>query len=155
MRNCCLFVAVATVAVLLSGCASSQAGILPAYTAWTSAVQRGDYVAARNLLAGSAGTQWYADTRALEQQHGKIVEVVGGGGTQGGWQPYEATVRLTWRDGYQRCIRLNESVTRDLAIQGSGYLDCTQVPNNPLIGFRATTTTLPARATPATPTSIP
>lgn len=155
MRRCCLFVAVATVAVLLSGCASSQAGILPAYTGWTSAIQRGDYVAARNLLEGSAATKWYTDTQTLDQQHGKIIEVGGGGGTRGGLAPYEATIRLTWQDGYQRCIRLDENVARELYIQGNGYLDCALVPNNPLTDSRATTTTLPARSIPAPTPAAP
>ena len=119
-------------ALALSGCTVTSPFERPsAKTRWTRAVSNEQYAGAASVLRGPAVPAWEAETTRLRQQHGKVRSVALDDLIA--WQneaPFTA-VRVTWADGYARCLRLRRTADDALDLLDSGWQDCATVPFNP------------------------
>ncbi|HEY8599351.1 MAG TPA: hypothetical protein VIL85_13020 [Thermomicrobiales bacterium] len=98
---------------------------------WTRAVGNEQYAGAASVLRGPAVPDWEAETTRLRQQHGKVRAIQSGDLV--GWQNEAlfTSVRVTWADGHERCLRLRSTADDRLQLLDNGWQDCANVPFNP------------------------
>lgn len=96
---------------------------------WGAAMVRDDYNTAQRLLTPADAAGWRAQTDQLRQQHGGIRSYQKGDlPPPPGAQKPIAVIRLTWDDGYDRCLLAQETEDRHIALLDGGYQDCAGVP---------------------------
>lgn len=117
----------ATIVVALVGCSNPFDQSTP-LSEWGMAMVRDDYNAAQQLLIPAQSAGWRAQTDQLYQQHGGIKSYQKGDlAPSSGTQKPIVMMRLTWDDGYTRCLRLQEDGARHIAMLDGRYQDCTTV----------------------------
>lgn len=119
-------------ALLLGGCMVSNPFVRQsARNRWIQAVSNEQYAGAASILRGPGVPAWEAETNRLRQQHGKVRAIQSDDLV--GWQneaPF-TSVRVTWADGYQRCLRFRSAADERLEFLDGGWQDCANVPFNP------------------------
>lgn len=119
-------------ALALTGCiVSSPFERQSARNRWTHDFYNEQYGQAANVLRGPAVPAWEAEANQLRQQHGKVRAIQSGDLV--GWQneaPF-TSVRVTWADGHERCLRLRRTADDRLELLDTGWQDCAIVPFNP------------------------
>lgn len=126
-------IAIVFAALALSGCmVLNPFERQSAKNRWTAAIVNEDYVGAGRLLTGPSVATWETEARQLRQAHGKVrslnlADVI----SQRGEPPF-TSIRVTWADGYERCLRLRRVADdRHLDLLDGGWQDCANVPFNP------------------------
>lgn len=97
-----------------------------------AALRAGDWQQAQEQLSTASGAQWHQETEALVQRHGALRIVAFSGGRDGfppGLDRREAIYRLTFADGYERCLWVGgRGGGNALDVLRGGYVDCATIP---------------------------
>ncbi len=98
---------------------------------WSQAFYNEQYSRAANILRGPAIPTWEAEATQLRQQHGKVRAMnIDDLSTWQNEAPF-TSVRVTWADGHERCLRLRRTADDRLELLDTGWQDCANVPFNP------------------------
>ncbi len=96
---------------------------------WAAAAVRDGYGAAQRLLVPSDAASWRGATDQFQRQHRGIASYQRGDTLTGGSSGHPITlVKLTWEDGYTRCLQVQETADGHVDIVGAGYQDCAGLP---------------------------
>lgn len=89
------------------------------------------YGSAAGRLRGPGIATWETEAGRLRQAHGKVRSVQSDDLV--GWQnePPFTSVRVTWTDGHERCLRYRQVGDDQLELLDGGWQDCANVPFNP------------------------
>ncbi len=97
-----------------------------------AALQQGHLRYAEGQLMSAHRGWWRQETEALVRHHGPLRVIAVGGrrtGSLPGFRQRQATYRLTFADGYERCLWLHGRGTYGLLQPvGAGYVDCATIP---------------------------
>ncbi len=121
---------------------ATPAGGVQLTSRWGLAVLRGDYDTAQQLLARD-DVDWRRVAEGLDRQHQGLKsfqkdELLPSG-------PRDEPIALftwTWRDGYTRCLRVQETPQGVIDILDSSYRDCANLPPLAVVGEENRVTTL-------------
>ncbi len=102
-------------------------------TRWIEAVGRGDFGAAEQLLLSEDGPRWRAEIEQLTTRHGPVRAIQSDDVIPVQGHPVRS-IRVTWADGYERCLQASLPVDERIDLAGSGWQDCAAVPFNPTPG---------------------
>lgn len=120
-------------ALTLAGCAvSNRFERQSARNRWLHDFVNEQYASAAARLRGPGVATWEAEAGQLRQAHGKVRAVQSGDIIDWRGEPPFTSVRATWADGYERCLRLRRAADdRHLDLLDGGWQDCSNVPFNP------------------------
>jgi len=125
---------VLAILVLLSSCGvPNPFERKSAMTRWTEATSRGEYGAAQQLLLEEDAPAWRAEAERLATQHGRVRAIQSDDIVPSQGRPIRS-VRVTWADGYERCLRVGLPVGERIDVLDSGWQDCAAVSFNPTPG---------------------
>lgn len=97
---------------------------------WSAAMGRGDHEVAQRALLAEDGPTWRAEADRLAKQHGRVRVIQNDDVVPDQGAPFKS-VRVTWADGHDRCLRVRLPADDRLDLLDGGWQDCAAVPFNP------------------------
>jgi hypothetical protein len=114
-----------SVAVVLAVVALIRAASVSPAEQWTRAMAQDDYAEAALALEDVRGVErWLLQTERLALRHGETESLQGIGGIlMPLGEGFIDVKKITWEDGYSRCLFLRQGEDNSISLVG-GYFDC-------------------------------
>ncbi len=121
VRVCALLLALALV---LIGCSSRTIAQHSTVDTWSLAVIERDYATAQRLMVKDDVAAWQAMTQQFDQEHHATGSYQRSDIPMPPGQPPIIHTRWTWKDGFVRCLKVQETAEGLIDVLDPGYHVC-------------------------------